>query len=251
MEEEEKDLCTQILRMQKKQLIDLQEHFERYCNVLPFFGFNSAKYDINLIKSYLLPILVNERDFEPTDIKKANQFVSFKFGDIQLLDILNFLGGATSLDSFLKAHKTKETKGFFRYECFGCPKKKKNKELPPYDSFFSIQRNSNPLEKDCNDFQNLVNSGLSTEQAVSKLRMDSIPPTDTENYSYLQSVWENNNMHRFSDCLKWYNKKYVFPTLEAMQKKIEFYHNKGTLLVKTENFENNPMNSDKSFHTVR
>ena len=81
--------------------------------------------------------------------------------------------------------------------------------------------------------------------------MDRIPPTDTENYSYLQSVWENNNMHRFSDCLKWYNKKYVFPTLEAMQKKIEFYHNKGTLLVKTENFENNPMNSDKSFHTVR
>ena len=45
-------------------------------------------------------------------IKKANQFVSFKFGDIQLPDIMNFLGGAIS-DSFLKAYKTKETKGFF------------------------------------------------------------------------------------------------------------------------------------------
>ena len=62
--EEEKDLSTQFLQMQKKQLIDLQEHFERYCNVLPVFGFNSAKYDINLIKSYLLPILVNERGIE-------------------------------------------------------------------------------------------------------------------------------------------------------------------------------------------
>ena len=102
--------------MQKNQLIDLQEHFERYCNVLPAFGFNSAKYDFNLIKSYLLPILVNERDIEPPVMKKANQFVSFKFGDIQLLDIMNFLGGATSLDSFLKAYKTKETKGFFPYE---------------------------------------------------------------------------------------------------------------------------------------
>ena len=39
-----------------------------------------------------------------------------KFGDIQLLDIMNFLGSATSLDSFLKAYKTKETKGFFPYE---------------------------------------------------------------------------------------------------------------------------------------
>ena len=91
--------------MQKNQLIELQEHLERYCNVLPVFGFNSAKYDINLIKSYLLPILYNERNMEPTVIKKANQFVSFKF-DVQLLDIMNFLGGATSLDSFLKAYIT-------------------------------------------------------------------------------------------------------------------------------------------------
>ena len=147
--------------------------------------------------SYLLPVLVNERDVEPTVTKKANQFVSFKFGDLQLLDIMNFLGSATSLDSFLKAYKAKETKGFFRYEKFDCPEKLNNKELPPYDSFFSILRNSNPLEYDYNDFQNLVNSGLTTEQAVAKLRMDRRPPTGAENYSYLQSVWENINMHYF------------------------------------------------------
>ena len=58
--------------MQNNQLIDLQEQFERYCNVLPVFGLNSAKYDVTLIKSHLLPILVNERDIEPTVIKKAN-----------------------------------------------------------------------------------------------------------------------------------------------------------------------------------
>ena len=229
---EEKDLSTQFLQMQENHIMDLQEHFERYCNVLPVFGFNSAKYDINLIKSYLLPILVNERDIEPTVIKKANQFISFKFGDIQLLDIMNFLGGATSLDSFLKAYKTEETKGFFPYEWFDCPEKMNNKELPPYDSFFSILRNSNPLEKDNNDFQTLVNSGLTTEQAVAKLRLDRIPPTGAENYSYLQSVWVINNMQYFSDFLKWYNNKDVVPTLEAMQKMIEFYHNKALNMLK-------------------
>ena len=159
-------------KCKKIQLIDSQEHFERYCNVLAVFGFNSAKCDIILIKSYLLPILVNERDIEPTVIKKANQFVSFKFGDIQVLDIMIFLGGATSLDSFLKAYKTKETKGFFPYEWFDCPEEMNNKKPPPYDSFLSILRNSNPLEKDYNDFQNLVNRGLTTEQAVAKLRLD-------------------------------------------------------------------------------
>ena len=156
VEEEEKDLSTQFLQMQKNQLINLQEHFERYCNVLPVFGFNSAKYDINLIKSYLLPILVNDQDIEPTVIKKANQFVSFKFGDIQLLDIMNFLGGATSLDSFLKAYTTKDTKGFFPYEWFNCPEKINNKKLPPSDSFFSILRNSNPLKKITTTFKTLL-----------------------------------------------------------------------------------------------
>ena len=109
----EKDVSTQFLQMQKNQLIELQEHLERYCNVLPVFGFNSAKYDINLIKSYLLPILINGSNLEPTVIKKANQFVSFKFRDVQHLDIMNFLGGAKSFDLLLKAYKTAETKSVF------------------------------------------------------------------------------------------------------------------------------------------
>ena len=67
VEEEGKDLSTQFLQVQKNQFFDLQEHFERYCNVLPVFGFNSAKYDINLINSYLITILVNGRDIEPTE----------------------------------------------------------------------------------------------------------------------------------------------------------------------------------------
>ena len=194
----------------------------------------AAKYDINLIKSclYLLPILVNEQDIEPTVIKKANQIVTFKFEDIQLLDIMKFLCGATSLDSFFEADKIKEAKGFFPYEWFNCQEKMNNKELPPYDSFLSILRNSNPFEKDYDDFQNIVNSGLKTEQAVIKLRMDRIPPTGAENYSYLQIVWENNNMQYFSDFLKWHNNKDVLPTLEAMQKMIEFYHNKGIDMLK-------------------
>ena len=40
---EEKDDTTRFLQMQKNQLIELQEHLERYCNVLPVFGLISAK----------------------------------------------------------------------------------------------------------------------------------------------------------------------------------------------------------------
>ena len=121
---------TQFLQILRKQLIDLQELLERYCNVLLIFGFNGAKYDLKLTKSFLLPNLVNERNIEPTVIEKTNQFLLFKFGDIQLLDIMNFLGCATSLDSFLKACKTSETKLFFPYGWFDHLDKMQYTELP-------------------------------------------------------------------------------------------------------------------------
>ena len=114
---------------------------------------------------------------EPTVIKKANQFVSVKFGDVQLLDIMNFLGGATSLESFLKAYKTSETEGFSHYEWFDCPQKKNNSELPPYDVIFSKLGNMNLLEKEHSDYQNLLSCGLKTEEALSKMKLSKPPPS--------------------------------------------------------------------------
>ena len=73
-EEEEIDMSSQFLQIQKNQLLELQQHFERYVNTLPVFGFNSGKYDLSLIKSYFLPYLFHERDIQPTVIKKANYF---------------------------------------------------------------------------------------------------------------------------------------------------------------------------------
>ena len=231
-EDDEADMSTQFLQMQKNQLLDLQQHFERYVNTLPVFGFNSGKYDLNLIKSYLLPYLIHERDIQPTVIKKANHFVSLKFGDKQFLDILNFLGGATSLDSFLKAYKTNETKGFFPYEWFDSPEKLDATFLPPYDRFFSKLRNYNPLEKEFTDFTKLLNSGFSQQESLKKLRLKNVPPSGIDNYNYLKVVWEQEKMVTFRDFVKWYSNKDVVPTLEAMQKMMEFYHNKGIDMLK-------------------
>ena len=174
---EEKDASTPFLQMHKNQLTELQEHLERYRNVLPVFEFNTANYDINLNKSYLVPILIHERNMEPSVTKKANQFVSFKIGDFQLPYIMNFLGGATSLDSLLKAYKTSEIKGFFPFEWFHCPQKLNNTELPPYDAFFSKLRKVNPLEKDHSDYEKLLSCGLKTEEALSKMKLSKPRPS--------------------------------------------------------------------------
>ena len=50
-----------FLQIQQKQLLDLQLHFNNYVDTLPVFGFKSEKYDLNLIKAYLIPHLLNDR----------------------------------------------------------------------------------------------------------------------------------------------------------------------------------------------
>ena len=95
-------------------------------------------------------------------------FISLKFGDIQLLDKMNFLGGATSLDSFLKAYRTSEKKRFLPYEGFDHPEKMQKTELPPHDAFYSKFRSCDPLEAEYTEYNNLLKSGLTTEQAVVK-----------------------------------------------------------------------------------
>ena len=127
------------------------------------------------MKSYLLPNIVNERNIELTVIKKVNPFVSLNFGDVQHMDIIIFLGGATSLDFFLKAYKTSETKTFFPYEWFDHPNRMQNTEIPPYGVFCIKLRNCSPLETKYTDFVYLLINGLTTEQVVIKLELSKPP----------------------------------------------------------------------------
>ena len=147
-------------------------------------------------------------------------------------DFQNLVNSGLTTEQALAKLQDQRDKRLLSLRLLRFSKEKEQWNAPPFHSFFNFLRNSNPLEKDYNDFQNLVNSGLTTEQALAKSRMDRIPPTVTENYSYLQSIWENNNMQYFSDFFKWYNKTDVVPTLEAMQKMIDFCHNKGIDFVK-------------------
>ena len=52
IKEKEHDVSTQYLQTQRNQRSSLQNLLDRYCNVLQVFGFNSAKYDMNLKKLF-------------------------------------------------------------------------------------------------------------------------------------------------------------------------------------------------------
>ena len=52
------------------------------------------------------------------------------------------------------------------------------------------------------------------------------PATGQKNYQYLTSVKQQENTRTFKDFLPWYNNKHIIPALEAMQKMVDFKHNK-------------------------
>ena len=221
-----------FLRIQQMQLRDLQRHFNNYVDTLSVFAFNSGKYDLNLIKAYLIPDLLNDRAIQPTVIKKANQFISFKFGDIQFLDILNFRGGATSLDSFLKAYQSQETKGYFPYEFFDSSAKLDCNHLPPYDSFFSKLKNPSVFSlqkgtdrKDICQFKKKMESGKGELDVLRELGLKEKPLSGKENYALLEKLWKMVKMKTFRDFFRWYNNKEIVPTLQAMKKMMKFYQN--------------------------
>ena len=99
-----------------------------------------------------------------------------------------------------------------------------NPELPPYEVYYSKLRSCNPLETEYMDYVILFKSGLTTEEAVINLKLSKPPHSGIENYHYLQQIWKHEQMSSFKEFLRWYSKNDVVPTLEAMQKKIAFYH---------------------------
>ena len=105
-------------------------------------------------------------------------------------------------------------------------------ELPPYDAFYSNLRSCNLLEAEYTDYVDLLKNGLTTEQAVVKLKLSKPPPTRIEKYQYLQQRLKHEQMSWFKGFSRWYNNKDVAPTLEAMQKMIAFYHDKAIDMLK-------------------
>ena len=93
-------------------MYDLQDGFKKFSRAILVFRFNSAMHGVNLMKVYLLPILVIERGLHPIVIKEDYQSVSFKIGNVQSLVNLEFWGENTYIDSFLEAQKIMETKLF-------------------------------------------------------------------------------------------------------------------------------------------
>ena len=72
-------------------------------------------------------------------------------------------------------------------------------ELLLLDAFYTKFRRWNPLEWEYNDYGNFWKNGLTTEQAVIRLKQSKPPPTGNGNYQDLEQIWQQEQMNSLQD----------------------------------------------------
>ena len=157
---------------------------------LPVVGFNSGKYDLNVVKKFFIPLLIHNN---AAVIKRQNTFMCFSTTNLKFLDVTQYLAPGVSYDKYLKAYGCELQKGHFPYEYMDDLHKLEDRVLPPQSAFFS----------------RLKNEGISNDD-----------------YARCQAVWRDNGMETLREYLIWYNNRDVTPFLDAIAKQFAFYRDR-------------------------
>ena len=205
----------------------LAQRLDAFLSELPVVGFNSGKYDINVIKPFLIrrllrsaPVPKNRQDKDgdynsdddddshgddedETDqdkkknksplqfvVKRNNDFLCISTPTLRFLDIVNFIAPGFSYAKYLAAYGITEQKGFFPYEYLTSYQQLNESCLPPHEQFYSSLKQSN---------------------------------ISAQEYAFCQKVWTDHHMTTLRDFLVWYNNLDVLPFLAALEKQSEFY----------------------------
>ena len=120
-----------------KSISNLKDKFDRYITQLPVIGFNSGKYNINLIKHQIMSyISMQYNESDVFTIKRENSYLSIATPHLRYFDISNYLAAGCSYSKFLKAYGSEIPKGIFPYKWFDNLDKLNYNCLPPASIFF-------------------------------------------------------------------------------------------------------------------
>ena len=172
---------------------------ERWCNQVPVLGFNSGRYDLNLIREHFVELLADTTD-KVKVAKNGNKIMFILTENFRFLDIMNYLGPGTSYDKWVKAYECETVKSWFPYEWFDKPEKLDFRGLPKYKDWYSKLKGGYVLTRD--------------------------------EWEGCQRLFKEKGMCTFADWLRYYNNLDVAPGLEALEKMRAFYTDKGIDILK-------------------
>ena len=219
-----REIMSKLIRRTRKQ-------FETYCQQIPVLGFNSAKYDLNLLKTKLAKHMNLDRpNQQKFVVKKNNAYMCIANQTIRLLDLVSYLPPGTSYEKFLQTFGVNQRKAFFPYEYFSDTSVLQEPTLPPKEAFYSSLKRFNVLEDaERVKYDRLtITEHKSTEEALSLLGMDTIPESKiNENYQAVLKIWDENQMRTFRDYLEYYNNLDVVPMVEGIEKFKMYFTQRG------------------------
>ena len=144
-----------------------------WTNQVPILGFNSGKYDLNLIRNYFVEQMCQAKDKTITVGKKGNTIMFMKTSEFKFLDIVNYVGPGVSYNAWVKAYGCQYTKSWFPYEWFDSLEKLDFPSLPDYPHWHSKLKNGFTLT--------------------------------LEEWKSCKKLFKDKNMKTFADWLEYYN----------------------------------------------
>ena len=164
--------------------------WRNWVNQAPVFGFNSGRYDINMIKEHFVKNLAEISDVKVA--KKENSCMFLSLPNFKFLDIKNYLAPGLSYDAWCRAYGCELQKLAFPYEWFVSFDKLNHKGPVKYEDFFSS-----------------LKGGITISQ---------------EEYQNFCDEFSKRGCVTMEDWLKEYNLADVKPFIEALEKTREQYY---------------------------
>ena len=168
----------------------VQNLWKTWVEQVPVFGFNSGRYDINMIKEYFVKDLAKISNVNVA--KKENSYMFLSLPQFKFLDIKNYLAPGLSYDAWCRAYGCELQKLAFPYEWFDSFDKLNHKGPVKYEEFYSS-----------------LKGGITISQ---------------EEYQNFCDEFSKRGCDTMKDWLKEYNLADVKPFIEALKKTREQYY---------------------------
>ena len=168
----------------------IKNQWDNWVNQVPVFGFNSGRYDLNMIKEYFVGDLAGISDVNVA--KKENSYMFLSTPNFKFLDIKNYLAPGLSSDAWCRAYGCELQKLAFPYEWFDSFDKLNHKGPVKYEDFFSS-----------------LKGGITISQ---------------EEYQNFCEEFHKRGCETMEDWLQEYNLADVTPFINALEKTREQYY---------------------------
>ena len=174
---------------------EVKEQWRQWVNQVPVIGFNSGKYDLNMVKKYVVKkIAYNKDDKCNEDVfaaKKENDYMFLTTSKFKFLDVKNYGGPGLSYDAWCKSMVCRLQKSMFPYDCLDSHEKLSHEGPVRYEDFYS----------------NLKSSNITRDE-----------------YEQFLKLFKENDCTTMGDWLRVYNVAHAVPFTEAFKKMAGQYY---------------------------